>query len=447
MNMDLFIHSSNELIGSLAVPGDKSISHRALIFGCLANGNTIIDNLLESTDVMHTLHALQTLGFRIDKDFIKGSTHSWVVNNSSACDNINYTEQPIYLGNSGTSMRLLAGFCVAKNIDAQLIGDDSLMSRPMMRIVKPLSLMGANIHCSELGTAPLQIKTTSKILRGIDYVMPVISAQVKSCLLIAGLFATGITKIREKILTRNHTENLLTKMSAKLICENNTVTLFPVANLQSCHIQVPGDFSTASFFIVAALIAQQSNIKLVNVNLNDTRTYFLRILQRMGANICIDFDQEHDYEKSGDIHIAGRQNLSGTIVTAEEVTKIIDEFPICCIAAACAQGTTKIYCCSELKLKESNRIQAMKEGLINLGIKVYEENNYLVIQGQSSIHGGQVNSYVDHRIAMSFAILGLVTKQPIHILDCNNISTSYPNFINDAIKLGLNIEKKLYDEK
>ena len=425
------VKSGGSFKGELVVPGDKSISHRAIMLGALAHGITEIEHFLMSEDALATLQAFRLMGVKIEK-----VEYEKVRIQGVGLQGLKTPEKAIDCGNSGTAMRLLAGILVGQPFNSVLIGDDSLMKRPMQRIIAPLIEMGAHIISNETGRAPLKIKG-NRVLQGIHYKMPIASAQVKSCLLLAGLFAKGKTKVIEPVITRNHTENMLRHFGYKIVCKGNAVELEGGGRLSGTHIIVPGDISSAAFFMVGASIAKESDVLLKTVGVNPTRIGVVNILRMMGAYIQLKNERELSGEPVADIVVKSRA-LHGIDIPIDQVPLAIDEFPVLFIAAACAKGTTMLRHAKELRVKESDRIVVMAEGLKTLGIKTEVMEDGIQIEG-GQLTGGKINSYGDHRVAMAFAIAGLRAKEEIIVEDCANVATSFPNFVELSKNVGLKI--------
>lgn len=421
------------LQGQIRVPGDKSISHRSIMLGSIAEGVTHVSGFLEGEDALATLNAFRAMGVEIE-----GPENGNVIIHGVGKHGLKGSESPLDLGNSGTSMRLLSGLLAGQRFDSTLIGDESLSKRPMKRVTVPLAEMGAEIEVTENGTAPLRIKGNRK-LSGIDYQMPVASAQVKSCLLLAGLYATGETRVTEPAPTRDHTERMLAGFSFPLNREGNKVTISKAGKLIATDIDVPADISSAAFFMVGASIAPGSDITLKHVGINPTRTGVIDILKLMGADIEITNQKIVGGEPVADIRIRSH-TLKGIDIPEELVPLAIDEFPVIFVAAACAEGQTRLTGAEELRVKESDRIQVMADGLEILGVDAKPTDDGMIIQG-GSIGGGEVVSHGDHRIAMAFTIAGLRANQPITIHDCENVNTSFPGFVELSQNLGINLEK------
>ncbi len=424
------VNPGGALSGNLTVPGDKSISHRALILAAIAEGNTTIQGFLQGEDTLATAEAFRKLGVRIDND------GDIVHVEGVGLNGLQQSSQPIDLGNSGTSARLMTGLLSGQSFDSELIGDESLMTRPMQRIVEPLRLMHANIQCSDSGTLPIRISGGSQ-LKGINYELPVASAQLKSCLLLAGLYADGTTTITENESTRDHTERMLATFAHPVTRDGNKISVKKAEKLIGTEIIIPADFSSAAFFIVAATITPDSDLLLKNVGVNPTRKAMLDIMKLMGADIELEDERELSGEPVANIHIKSSQ-LEGIDIPEELVPIAIDEFPAILIAAARASGVTRLTGAAELRVKESDRLQAMSDGFTAIGIQTDVTDDGIIVSG-GEFNGGSVNSYADHRIAMAFAISGTVAKQPVTISNCDNVTTSFPGFVDIAKQAGINI--------
>ncbi|CZG65840.1 TPA: 3-phosphoshikimate 1-carboxyvinyltransferase [Legionella pneumophila] len=420
------------LKGEITVPGDKSISHRSIIFGAIAIGTSVIDGFLDGEDCIATLKAFQSMGVRIE-----GPDKQRVIIHGVGKYGLKQPQNIIDCGNSGTSMRLLAGLLAAQQFDSQLTGDESLLKRPMLRISRPLSQMGADVTTQD-GKPPIVIKGGKK-LNGIHYVMPEASAQVKSCLLLAGMYAEGQTKITENAVSRDHTERMLRTFSYPVQIQDGTIVIDRNGECHGTRLNIPGDISSAAFFIVAASITPDSDVLIRNVGINPTRTGIIHILTEMGADIRILNQRAYGEEPVADLHIRYSQ-LKGIDIPVSMVPLAIDEFPVIFIAAACAQGKTTLHGAKELRLKESDRIGAMVDGLNQLGVHAEGFDDGILIEG-GSIQGGEVNSRGDHRIAMSFAIAGAVASAPVTIKNCANVATSFPSFVTTANMLHFQIEE------
>jgi len=429
------VQAGGHLQGETRVPGDKSISHRSIMLGSLAQGTTKVTGFLEGDDALATLRAFQAMGVKIE-----GPVKGEVTIHGVGLNGLQASKEAIYLGNSGTSMRLLSGLLAGQAFDSILTGDESLSGRPMRRVTDPLSKMGAKIESTEKGTAPLTIRGQAGKLQGFHYDMPIASAQVKSCLLLAGLYAQGETSVSEPAPTRDHTERMLTGFKYPIKQEKNTATIERKGELTATNIDVPSDISSAAFFLVGASIAKNSDLTLKHVGINPTRTGVIDVLRLMGANIELSNQRDVGGEPVADIRIRSA-NLKGIQIPEELVALAIDEFPVLFVAAACAEGETVLTGAKELRVKESDRIQVMADGLKILGVDAQPTEDGMVIHG-GTIGGGQVASHGDHRIAMSFAIAGLRAEDTIVINDCANVNTSFPDFVNLAGKLGLNISSE-----
>ncbi|HAU1068449.1 TPA: 3-phosphoshikimate 1-carboxyvinyltransferase [Legionella pneumophila] len=420
------------LKGEITVPGDKSISHRSIIFGAIAIGTSVIDGFLDGEDCIATLKAFQSMGVRIE-----GPDKQRVIIHGVGKYGLKQPQNIIDCGNSGTSMRLLAGLLAAQQFDSQLTGDESLLKRPMLRISRPLSQMGADVTTQD-GKPPIVIKGGKK-LNGIHYVMPEASAQVKSCLLLAGMYAEGQTKITENAVSRDHTERMLRTFSYPVQIQDGAIVIDRNGECHGTRLNIPGDISSAAFFIVAASITPGSDVLIRNVGINPTRTGIIHILTEMGADIKVLNQRAYGEEPVADLHIRYSQ-LKGIDIPVSMVPLAIDEFPVIFIAAACAQGKTTLHGAKELRLKESDRIGAMVDGLNQLGVHAEGFDDGILIEG-GSIQGGEVNSRGDHRIAMSFAIAGAVASAPVTIKNCANVATSFPSFVTTANILHFQIEE------
>ena len=417
--------------GKPVIPGDKSISHRAIILAAIADGNSKINNFLQADDTLATITVFKKMGVNIENN-----VQNTIVRGVGLYGL--YAENPTFdFGNSGTSVRLLAGLLSSQKFNSKLVGDESLMQRPMSRIINPLQQMNAKISCTTSGTLPIKIEGNQEI-KSIDYKLPVISAQLKSCLLLAGLYAEGTTKIFEDTQTRDHTERMLSNFSHPVMKKSNQIFIKKAKRLIGCEINVPGDFSSAAYFIVAAVITPNSNIILDNVGVNPTRSAMIKILKLMGANIELKNERVVSGEPVATI-CAKTSELFGIDIPKEFVPVAIDELPIILIAAACAKGKTRLTGAQELRIKESDRIQSMSDGFLNLNIKIEQFDDGMIVEG-GEFSGGIINSNDDHRIAMAFAIAGIISKESIVINNCKNVATSFPNFISTAKEVGMNID-------
>ena len=417
--------------GALSVPGDKSISHRALMLAGIAEGRTRIGGFLESEDCLATLEAMRALGVPIER-----GEQSTVEIDGVGMHGLRAPAAPLDMGNSGTAMRLLAGLLAAQRFDCTLIGDASLMKRPMERVAVPLRAMGAVIK-TQSGRPPLDIRG-HHTLHAVHYVSPVASAQVKSAVLLAGLYAQGMTSVMEPAITRDHTERMLRTFGATIQAEGRRVRLEGPATLRSTSLEVPGDFSSAAFFVVAACLAAEGALTIRNVGVNPTRTGLIQLLRLMGAEIRLVNPRLSGEEPLADLEIE-RRDLSAIEVPRELVPLAIDEFPVFFIAAACARGETVVRGAEELRVKESDRIAVMAAGLRNLGVEAEVLPDGLRIRG-GALAGGHVDTHGDHRIAMAFAIASVRAVGPIEIADVANVATSFPDFAGVARQIGLDIE-------
>ena len=430
--MTTFICSPGEQIsGRFRVPGDKSISHRSIIFASIADGVSQVSGFLQGEDSLNTIAAFQQMGVTIVRDQDRVRVEGVGLRGLRA------PSADLEMGNSGTAMRLLLGLLAGQGFDSRLVGDSSLSSRPMLRVIEPLQSMGASIDSEPGGRAPLQIRA-SQGLQAIEYAMPVASAQVKSCLLLAGLYASGTTVLHEPAPTRDHSERMLRAFGCQLDVNGPEVRMPGGQSLIACDIEVPSDISSAAFFMVAACIAPGSDIILQQVGVNPTRTGVIEILRLMGANIELQNARQFGGEPVADIRVQAAP-LHGIDIPRELVPLAIDEFPVLFIAAACAAGTTRLAGAEELRVKESDRIQVMADGLLELGINARVQPDGIEIDA-GQIGGGQVDSHGDHRIAMAFSVASLCANREISISDCANVNTSFPGFAELAQRAGIRIE-------
>lgn len=431
----VFIASpGGSVTGRIRVPGDKSISHRSIMLGSLAEGTTEVEGFLEGEDALATLQAFRDMGV-----VIEGPHHGRLTIHGVGLRGLKAPPGPIYLGNSGTSMRLLSGLLAAQDFDSTLTGDASLSRPPMSRVAEPLRAMGGVIETAAEGRPPITIRGR-KTLKGLTYEMPVASAQVKSCLLLAGLYAQGKTTVIEPEPTRDHTERMLRGFGQPVSVDGARVTLESSAGLQAAKIQVPADISSAAFFLVAASIAPGSDLLLEGVGINPTRTGIIDILRLMGGDITLENPREAGGEPVADLRVRSAQ-LKGIEIPEALVPLAIDEFPVLFIAAACAQGRTVLRGAQELRVKESDRIQVMADGLLALGVSVEPTPDGIIIDG-GQIGGGAVNAMGDHRIAMAFSVAALCANAPIQIHDCANVATSFPNFLALCAQVGMRVAQE-----
>lgn len=415
------------LKGEITVPGDKSISHRSIMFGSIAEGRTTVSGFLLGDDCLSTIACFKKLGVEIE---LNGTD---VVINSKGMENWQEPVDILYTGNSGTTTRLMLGLLSGTKFHSILNGDASIGKRPMKRVITPLREMGAHITGRMDGQyAPLAIKGTQ--LRAIEYTMPVASAQVKSAILLAGLNALGTTIIHEKDVSRDHTERMLRQFGAEITTENGTVSFKGGQKLQATHVNVPGDISSAAFFLVPGAMAENSEIRLENVGLNPTRTGIIDVLKAMGANMDIIIDDEKATEPTGTI-IIRTSDLVGTTIDGALIPRLIDEIPIIALLATKAKGTTIIRDAAELKVKETDRIVAVVEELKKLGAHIEPTNDGMIIHGGGELHGASLKTYGDHRIGMMGAIAALLTDEPVQLDDAECIAVSYPTFFEDIKKI------------
>lgn len=436
LRMNYIAGPGGHIGGTIKVPGDKSISHRAIMLGALAEGTTRISNFLEGADCLATLKAFAEMGVDIQRP-----ESATVVVHGVGMHGLQAPGAMLDVGNSGTSMRLMAGLLCAQAFDSVLTGDESLRRRPMARVIDPLASMGASIT-SEKSTAPLKIRGC-QALHGIRYEMPVASAQVKSCLLLAGMYASGVTEVIEPAPGRDHSERMLQAFGYDLQMKAGSVALCGGGALTATDVEVPNDISSAAFFMVAAAIVPGSEVLLSSVGINPTRGGVIRVLKTMGTDIEILNERVLGGEPVADIQVRGSK-LSGINIDPELVPLAIDEFPALFIAAACAEGETILSGAEELRVKESDRIQVMADGLQALGIEAGVRPDGIRIVGKGSegqLSGGVIDSHGDHRIAMSFAIAALRASDSVTIRDCTNVDTSFPGFVDLARSAGLRIEQ------
>ncbi|MGH2822060.1 MAG: 3-phosphoshikimate 1-carboxyvinyltransferase [Thermoleophilaceae bacterium] len=432
----LIIEGGGRLRGRMRVPGDKSISHRVLMLGAIAEGVTEVEGFLEGEDTLATLAAFRCLGVAVEhaapgRHRIEGR----------GLHGLQAPPGPLHVGNSGTSMRLLAGLLAGQTFDTILTGDASLTRRPMRRVITPLERMGAAISCTAEGTAPLVIRG-GRSLRGIDYALPIASAQVKSAVLLSGLYAGGPTRFREPAESRDHTERMLRRFGAAIATEAGVVRLAPGTPLEATRVDVPADLSSAAFFLVGAAMKPGSDLVIEHVGVNPTRTGVLDLLRLMRADIEVSEAHSSSCADEGgepvaDVRVRGGA-LRGVEIPERLVPLAIDEFPALFIAAAAAHGETVLSGAEELRHKESDRIETMARGLRTLGIEARPTADGIVIRG-GALQGGVVDSASDHRVAMAFAMAGLAVQGSIEVADCDNIPTSFPGFVEAAQRAGLRV--------
>lgn len=425
------ISASKPLRGTLTVSGDKSISHRAVMFGSLATGTTEIEGFLAGEDCLSTIRCFRSMGVQIEQNGSSVKVFGRGLRELTAPDGI------LDCGNSGTTTRLLSGVLAAQHFDSVLSGDASIQRRPMKRVITPLRAMGADIS-SVAGNDCAPLSVHGKQLYGIHFNSPIASAQVKSAVLLAGLYASGQTTVTEPALSRDHTERMLRSFGVKVLTGSfegrPSVTVTETQNLYGTEISVPGDISSAAFFLVGASIVPGSEVVLRNVGINPTRDGVISALRAMGAKIEVLEVRNENSEPAADL-LVRYAPLHGTEIGGALIPRLIDELPVLAAAAAVAEGRTVIRDAAELKVKESNRIRTMAEGLSRLGATVRETEDGLIIDGGASLRGGAVESYSDHRIAMSFAILSLVTDGKVHISDPDCVNISAPSFYEDLRSL------------
>ena len=420
----MVIQKIKKAVGQIKVPGDKSISHRAVMLGSLANGVTEISGFLKGADCLSTIDCFRKMGIDID---INGEN---VTVHGNGLRGLKKPDEMLYTGNSGTTTRLLCGILAGQNFDTSITGDASIQKRPMGRVVKPLSMMGAKI---ENEYCPLYITGTK--LHGIDYKMPVASAQVKTAIILAGLYAYGETVIHEIEKSRDHTELMLSAMGADLTVDNLDITVKPTNDLTAVNVDVPGDISSAAFFLVLGAIMPNSQITVTNVGINPTRTGIIDVLKDMGADITLENVHTSAGETVADITVRS-SSLKGTTVGGDIIPRLIDELPIIAVAAVFADGQTVIKDAQELKVKETNRIRAVVDEFNKCGIDITETDDGMIINGGKSIHGADFKTYDDHRMAMSLTVLAQLADGESTLDDSDCACVSYPTFFDDFYKLG-----------
>jgi len=437
--MKFTIQKGNGLKGEISVPGDKSISHRAIMLASLANGNSEISGFLEGEDCLATIEVFKKMGVNISKNEEK------FVVEGRGLHGLASPSSPLDFRNSGTSVRLCSGVLAAQQFSSTLLGDSSLSSRPMTRITEPLELMGANTISTEEGTLPIRIEPVES-LKSIKYSLPVASAQVKSCILFAGLYSKGITEIEEKVTTRDHTERMFNQFGIPIdISQSKAAKIIQMSRVEvinPSNIYICGDFSSASFFILAALITPNSELLLKNVGVNPTRIGFLHALKHMGANIELQ-NEIDSFEPTADI-LVKTSNLQGITLNTNLVANMIDEMPAFFIAASLAEGTTKVKDAKELRTKESDRLQSMSEVLDSFGVKFQLKDDGIIINGlgkEGTFKASEINSFGDHRIAMASSIGSLRADGESTIIDCLNVNTSFPNFVDVCKQVGIDIKQ------
>lgn len=417
----------NGLKGTVSVPGDKSISHRSIMLGSIAEGTTEVHHFLQGADCLSSIACFRQMGIPIENNGDIVRIHGKGLHGLSQPENVLDT------GNSGTTTRLMSGILAGQNFDCVINGDTSIQSRPMKRIMTPLAMMGASIESIRgNGCAPLKI--AGQKLCGIHYDSPVASAQVKSAVLFAGLYADGETSVTEPTLSRNHTELMLKACGCSIRTEGTTAILQPAKQLTAQRIDVPGDISSAAYFMAAGLIVPCSEICIENVGINPTRDGMIKVCQAMGGNITLENVREVCNEPVADI-VVRHSTLHGTVIEGDIIPTLIDELPIIAIMAAFAEGQTSIRDAAELKVKESDRIAVMSENLQTMGVDIIPQEDGMIINGGKMPHGGIIQSHLDHRIAMSFAVAALASDGETEIIGSDCVNISYPTFYEDLFKL------------
>ena len=422
----MLFHKSHPLKGEITVPGDKSISHRGIMLGALANGTTSITNFLKGADCLSTISCFQKMGIEIEE------TEREILVHGKGLHGLSAPKEILDAGNSGTTTRLISGILAGQNFSCDLTGDASIQKRPMKRIMTPLSMMGADItSVHNNGCAPLHIKGAP--LKGISYQSPVASAQVKSCVLFAGLYADGKTSVTEPFLSRNHSELMLSSFGASVQTCGTTATIEPEPVLTAQKVEVPGDISSAAFFIAAGLLIPGSELLIKNVGINPTRAGILRVCRQMGANLELLNTRTQCGEPVADI-LVKHSELNGTVIEGDLIPTLIDELPVIAVMAACANGETIIRNAEELKVKESNRLEIIVHHLSEMGCDITGTEDGMIIRGGKPLHGAVLDSHLDHRIAMSFAVAGLVADGETEITNADCVNISYPGFYRDLLR-------------
>lgn len=422
----MLFHKSHPLKGEITVPGDKSISHRGIMLGALANGTTSITNFLKGADCLSTISCFQKMGIEIEE------TENEILVHGKGLHGLSAPKEILDAGNSGTTTRLISGILAGQNFSCDLTGDASIQKRPMKRIMTPLSMMGADItSVHNNGCAPLHIKGAP--LKGISYQSPVASAQVKSCVLFAGLYADGKTSVTEPFLSRNHSELMLSSFGASVQTYGTTATIEPEPVLTAQKVEVPGDISSAAFFIAAGLLIPGSELLIKNVGINPTRDGILRVCRQMGANLELLNTRTQCGEPVADI-LVKHSELNGTVIEGDLIPTLIDELPVIAVMAACANGETIIRNAEELKVKESNRLEIIVHHLSKMGCDITGTEDGMIIRGGKPLHGAVLDSHLDHRIAMSFAVAGLVADGETEITNADCVNISYPGFYRDLLR-------------
>lgn len=423
----MIMRHAGRLQGELTVPGDKSISHRAVMLGSIARGTTEITHFLQGADCLSTIACFRKMGVLIEHQGDRVLIQGRGLHGLAEPDSV------LQVGNSGTTARLISGILAPQHFTSHLDGDDSIRRRPMGRIITPLSLMGASIQSmGSNGCAPLVIHGTPLV--GVRYTSPVASAQVKSSVLLAGLYAEGETSVTEPSLSRNHTELMLRYFGQAVRTEDCTVTVSQADTLTGRQVEVPGDISSAAYFIAAALLVPDSELVIRNVGINPTRDGMLRVCRDMGADITLENVRELGGEPAADL-IVRHSALKGTSIGGSIIPALIDELPVLAVLACFAEGTTIIQDAQELKIKESNRIDVMVRNLTAMGADVEATDDGMIIRGGAPLHGAVIDSHLDHRIAMSFAVAALVCEGDLELLGADCTDISYPGFYEDLYRL------------
>ena len=423
----MLFHSVSQLKGEVSVPGDKSISHRAVMFGALAKGTTRVSHFLEGADCLSTISCFRKMGIDIEKDGEDLLIHG------RGLRGLNSPREILNAGNSGTTTRLISGILAGQKFISELDGDASLRSRPMKRIIDPLTAMGADIR-SRMDNGCMPLRIAGRPLHAVHYNSPVASAQVKSCVLLAGMYADGVTSVTEPFLSRNHTEIMLNYFGAKVTSQGTTASIQPEPELSAREVRVPGDISSAAFFIAAGLLTPNSEILLKDVGINPTRAGILKICRQMGADITL-LNENHQGEPTADL-LVRTSSLKGTVIQGADIPTLIDEIPVLAVMAAFADGTTVIRDAQELKVKESDRIAVMVENLKRMGADIEGTDDGMIIRGGKPLHGAVIDPHMDHRVAMSFAVAGTVCQGSMEIPDGDCVKISYPDFYEDLYRLG-----------
>lgn len=420
------VNAIKQLNGTIEVPGDKSISHRAIMFGALANGQTTIEHFLHGEDCLSTIAVFRQLGVAIDVSSDKITVHG------TGIESLKQPSTILDVGNSGTTIRLMMGILAGRPFESQLTGDASIQKRPMNRVITPLKTMSAAISAQEGGLAPVTVSAVEAIT-GINYDMPVASAQVKSALLFAGMQSDDVTIINEKEKSRDHTERMLQQFGGEITIDGLSISITKQPPLQGQNIYVPGDISSAAFFLVAASLLAGSKVTLKNVGMNPTRTGIIDVLRDMGAAIA-ETSQPTTGEPLSDLTVSAAP-LKATEIGGSLIPRLIDELPIIALLATQAQGTTVIKDAEELKVKETNRIDTVAEELTKMGADITATPDGLIIKGPTALHGATVSSHGDHRIGMMLAVAGFIASSPVELEDAEAIAVSYPNFFEHVEQL------------